>query len=61
MNDQVERIETVYVCAGICRPNPKTNTCVGCGRPWDIVPEAVPQFTPLTGLGEPDDPLHRIE
>ncbi len=27
--------EAVYVCAGICRVNPRTNLCAGCGRPWD--------------------------
>jgi len=61
MNDQGERIETVYVCAGICRPNPKTNTCVGCGRPWDVVPEPDSQFKPESGSGKPAEPLYRIE
>lgn len=28
MNDEF------YVCAGICRVDPETNRCVGCGRPW---------------------------
>lgn len=27
--------EAFYVCAGICRVNPKTNRCAGCGRPWE--------------------------
>jgi len=25
--------ETIYVCAGICRVDYRTSTCIGCGRP----------------------------
>jgi len=25
--------EEFYVCAGICRIDPETSTCIGCGRP----------------------------
>ena len=28
-------VEEYWVCAGICRVNPDTRRCVGCGRPWD--------------------------
>ena len=61
MNDQAERSETVYVCAGICRPNPKTNTCVGCGRPWDVFPEPDSQSKLKNGSGESDEPILRID
>lgn len=27
-------VEEYWVCAGICRVNPDTRRCVGCGRPW---------------------------
>ena len=27
-------VEEYWVCAGICRVNPDTGRCVGCGRPW---------------------------
>ena len=39
MNAQDMDEETFYVCAGICRPDPATNQCLGCGRPWDVSPE----------------------
>jgi predicted Fe-S protein YdhL (DUF1289 family) len=25
--------EERYVCAGICRVDPESSTCIGCGRP----------------------------
>ena len=28
-------VEEYWVCAGICRVNPDTRRCVGCGRPWE--------------------------
>ena len=28
-------VKEYWVCAGICRVNPDTRRCVGCGRPWD--------------------------
>ncbi|RXM22168.1 DUF1289 domain-containing protein, partial [Citrobacter sp. AAK_AS5] len=36
MNERPTSRETFHVCAGICRVNPRTNLCAGCGRPWDI-------------------------
>ena len=27
-------VEEYWACAGICRVNPDTRRCVGCGRPW---------------------------
>lgn len=38
MNDPDVPQEAVYVCAGICRVNPRTNRCAGCGRPWETSP-----------------------
>ena len=31
--------EDFYVCAGICRVDYQTNTCIGCGRPVIETPE----------------------
>lgn len=28
-----ETDEVLYVCAGICRVDPGTDKCIGCGRP----------------------------
>ena len=28
--------EMFYVCAGICRVDPLSNRCIGCGRPWEV-------------------------
>ena len=39
MNAQDMEQEAFYVCAGICRPDPETNQCLGCGRPWEFSPE----------------------
>jgi len=47
MNETAASHETFYVCAGICRVNPKTNRCAGCGRPWDEPEEAALIVTPV--------------
>ncbi len=36
MNETTSTPEPFYVCAGICRVNPDTNCCIGCGRPWGM-------------------------
>ena len=41
MNDQQHSDEVFYVCAGICREDPDSGRCVGCGRPWSS-PETFP-------------------
>jgi hypothetical protein len=41
--------DAFYVCAGICRIDPETSTCVGCGRP---VAELA-QRTDATGDAKP--------
>ena len=33
MNMPTVEAEDFYVCAGICRIDPETSACVGCGRP----------------------------
>jgi len=41
MNEQQHSDEVFYVCAGICREDPDSGRCVGCGRPWSS-PETFP-------------------
>ncbi len=36
MSETTMKTEPFYVCAGICRVNPETNRCIGCGRPWEV-------------------------
>jgi len=33
MNMPTVEAEEFYVCAGICRIDPETSACIGCGRP----------------------------
>jgi len=41
MSETTTTSEPFYVCAGICRVNPDTNRCIGCGRPWEMPVSAV--------------------
>lgn len=36
MNEFATASDAFYVCAGICREDPETKRCLGCGRPWDV-------------------------
>lgn len=38
MSDDFSWDDDPYVCVGICRPDPVTRLCLGCGRPWDVEP-----------------------
>ena len=53
--------EEIYVCVGICQPDPDSGYCMGCGRPPLDSPEVVvvqeqshPAATPRTS--DPDNP-----
>ena len=36
MSMSTDQREPLYVCAGICRVDPGTSRCIGCGRPVDL-------------------------
>ncbi len=44
MSETTSMTEPFYVCAGICRVNPETNRCIGCGRPWEMSATPVTEF-----------------
>ncbi len=55
--------EPVYVCIGICQPDPDSGYCMGCGRPPLDSPEIVAvredfrrDPAPRTPSGDPDSP-----
>ena len=54
--------EEIYVCVGICQPDPDSGYCLGCGRPPLDSPAVVvlqepsrPGQTPAT-TSDPDTP-----
>lgn len=58
MND-----DEIYVCVGICQPDPDSGYCLGCGRPPLESPAVVaevetvrPAGAPPTPSGDPDTP-----
>lgn len=58
MND-----DEIYVCVGICQPDPDSGYCLGCGRPPLDSPEVVTvqeqsstAGEPPTASGDPDTP-----
>jgi len=50
MNEQYIPDEVFYVCAGICREDPDSGRCVGCGRPWSS-----PETSAAAGNASPGD------
>ncbi len=56
MNDSTAHDDAFYFCAGICRVNPETNCCMGCGRPWDLSEVVAPELAsaPQRDAGAPE-------
>jgi len=55
--------EELYICVGICQPDPDSGYCMGCGRPPLAVPAIVarqeivwPSGTAPNTTGDPDTP-----
>ena len=43
--------EIDYICVGICRVDPESGSCLGCGRPPPPTPDPVPGFeSPVVAL-----------
>ena len=44
MSESAETSDFDYICVGICRVDPESGSCLGCGRPPLPGPDPLPEF-----------------
>lgn len=55
----MEAQEDLYICVGVCMPDPDSGYCLGCGRPPLATPAVVAEAAPPAPTGQTpagDDP-----